>query len=68
MRLITENQRLRDRIGHYEKTFDEREKELQDEITRLANELAQLMSIQGDRAPASIRKTVQNMKLKSQLK
>ena len=67
-RLITENERLRERIVLYERTFDEREKELLDEISRLANELAQLLSIQGDRAPASIRKTVQNVKLKSQLR
>lgn len=68
VKLITENQKLRERVALFERNFEAREKELLDEIARLATELSQVVSFEGDQIPASIKKTVQNVKLTSQIK
>lgn len=68
VKLITENQRLRERVSLFEKKFDAREAELLEEISRLATELSQVVSHEKDTIPASVKKTVQNAKLSSQIK
>ena len=68
VRLISEKQLLREKLTVYERNFEAREAELLEEINRLANELALVVSQAGDPAPASFKKMVDNVKLQSELK
>lgn len=68
VKLISENQKLRERITIFERNFEQRERELLEEISRLASELSQVVSYETDSIPSSVRKTVQNVKLSSQIR
>jgi hypothetical protein len=68
VKVISENQKLREKMTIFVRNFEAREQELLAEIHRLAAELSAALALEGDAAPSSIRKMVQNAKLTSQLK
>lgn len=68
MRHIMENQKMRDRISTLERNFETREKELLGEIESMMREKNELANAGNDGPAPSIKKYVQNVKLKSEIK
>lgn len=68
MRLILESQKSRDRISTLERNFETRERQLLGEIEQMMREKNELANAGNDGPAPSVKKYVQNVKLKSEIK